>query len=68
MLSTHVPDLAALELLLGVAREGSLNALGLYGATASVGAAAAGLATPVALHARRRCPDKPPAARIPTPA
>ncbi|MFD9282730.1 hypothetical protein ACFWD7_36645 [Streptomyces mirabilis] len=24
-LSTHVPDLAALELLLGVAQEGSLN-------------------------------------------
>ncbi|MFE5037821.1 LysR family transcriptional regulator [Streptomyces sp. NPDC056683] len=27
MLSTHVPDLAALELLLGVAREGSLNSV-----------------------------------------
>ncbi|MFF4308148.1 MFS transporter [Streptomyces sp. NPDC001601] len=32
------------------------------------GAAAAGLATLVALNARRRCPDKPPTARIPTPA
>ena len=27
MLSTHAPDLAALELLLGVAREGSLNSV-----------------------------------------
>ncbi|MEU9156217.1 LysR family transcriptional regulator [Streptomyces sp. NPDC048417] len=27
MLSTHIPDLAALELLLGVAREGSLNSV-----------------------------------------
>ncbi|MGY4981398.1 MFS transporter [Streptomyces sp. 900105755] len=32
------------------------------------GAAAAGLATLVALRARRRCPDEPPTARAPTPA